>query len=256
MKYGFIEAGSGPALVFLHGIGGRAETWRYQLERFADAYHVIALDLPGYGRSDALPEMSLPALAEWLNGLLTVYDLEDSILVGHSLGGMIVQEYLAAYDGGVTAVVLYATSPAFGPKDGEWQQQFIRRSLQPLDQGKTMHELAPSIARGMVGSAGSAEGVELARQGVAAASSETYRASVMCLVDFDQRANLDKIEIPCLALVGEEDRNAPAPMMEKMAGHIPTGDFVSLPHLGHLAHLENPDLFNKVLQTFLRERTG
>ena len=165
---------------------------------------------------------------------------------------MIAQEYLAAYEGGAAAVVLYATSPAFGRKDGQWQQQFIRARLQPLDDGQTMSELAPAIARGLVGSGASAAGIALARQGIAAVPDETFRASVMCLVNFDQRANLGQIAIPCLAIVGEEDRNAPPAMMEKMAGRIPSAHFASLPTLGHLAHLENPELFNNALHSFLQ----
>ncbi len=115
-----------------------------------------------------------------------------------------------------------------------------------------MSELAPTIARGLLGSGAAPDGIVLARQGIAAVPDDTFRASVMCLVDFDQRANLGHIAIPCLAIVGEEDGNAPPAMVEKMADRIPFAHFVSLPTLGHLAHLENPDLFNNALQNFLQ----
>ena len=252
MKFSYQEAGGGRPLIFLHGIGGNADTWRYQLEAFADEYRVIALDLPGYGRSDLLPHTTFPALAQWLHEFIVTHQLENPILVGNSFGGMIVQEYLAAYGGGgLTAVVLYGTSPAFGRKDGKWQQKFIRARLQPLDDGQTMAELAPTIVKGLVGSGATAAGIELARQGVAAVAEETFRTAVMTLVQFDQRANLGNIHLPCLLLVGEEDSNAPPPMMEKMATYIPHAQFVCLPQLGHLAHVENPQLFNDALHLFL-----
>ncbi len=256
MQFHFIEIGSGSPLLFLHGIGGNAETWQYQLPYFAKDYRVIAVDLPGYGRSDPLPKMTFPALAQWLHELLVTYNLEKTLLVGHSFGGMIVQEYLATYNSDATAIVLYGTSPAFGRKEGAWQQKFVRGRLQPLDDGQTMRDLAPSIAKGLVGSGAKPAGIVLAERGIAAVPDDTFRDSVLCLVDFDQRANLGQIKIPCLVLAGEEDRNAPSPMMKKMAGQIPAAEFVSLPQLGHMAHLESPALFNDTLQTFFKKHPG
>jgi 3-oxoadipate enol-lactonase len=255
LKFHIVEKGSGQSLLFLHGLGGNVGTWQHQFECFAPTNHVIAVDLPGYGRSDSLPEMNFSALAQWLQELLDTHHLDKAFIIGHSFGGMILQEFLAAHDSSVPAVVLYGTSPAFGRKEGEWQEKFVRARLQPLDDGKTLRELAPSIAMSLVGSSASAEAIELARQGIAAVPDETFRSSVLCTVDFDQRANLGKINIPCLVVVGEEDGNAPPPMMKKMADRIPTARFVCLPELGHLAHLENPDLFNDTLRTFFQSAT-
>lgn len=251
LNHSLIEKGAGQPLVFLHGIGGNAETWTHQLDTCAHHHHCIALDLPGYGGSESLPQMTFPALARWLYDLLVQHDLDQPILVGHSIGGMIIQQYLADYPDGAKAAVLYATSPAFGPKDGKWQRKFIRDRLSPLDQGITMAQLAPAMAQKLIGSGAKPEGIALARQGLAAVPVETFRAAVMCLVNFDQRENLEHIRIPCLVIAGDEDTNAPPQMMERMASRIPTAEFVLLPWLGHLAHLENPSLFNTALESFL-----
>ena len=152
LEIGYLEKGQGPALVFLHGIGGNAATWRYQLDEFADAYRLIALDLPGYGHSEPLPAATFPGYAQWLYNVLAAHQVNKPVLVGHSFGGMIVQEYLALYPGQTRAVVLLGTSPAFGRQDGEWQQKFIKARLGPLDEGKTMAELAPGMVKGLVGS--------------------------------------------------------------------------------------------------------
>ncbi|MBV7330595.1 alpha/beta hydrolase [Chloroflexi bacterium TSY] len=248
-----IERGEGQPLVFLHGIGGNAETWHYQLEELREDYHVVALDLPGYGGTSSLPQMTFPALADWLNKTLLNLEIENSVLIGNSFGGMIVQEYLATFSGQAKAAVLYGTSPAFGRKDGEWQQKFIRARLQPLDEGKTMAELAPKIVQGVIGSGAQAEGIALAEKGVADVPAETFRAAVHCLVEFDQRANLAKIEIPCLVLVGAEDTNAPPPMMEKMASKIPGAVYRTMPGLGHIAHIEDGAQFNRVIVDFLQQ---
>lgn len=250
-KISYLAQGHGPPLLFLHGIGGSAASWQAQLEEFSPTHRAIAWDMPGYGTSALLPEPSITNLAHALDHFLRTQQIERPILVGHSIGGMIVQEFLARYPGRFASVVLYATSPAFGRKDGAWQQDFIRARLGPLDEGKTMAELAPIIVQSLVGSAAQPTGIALATACMAAVSEATYRAGVLSLLDFDQRENLAKIDVPCLLITGSEDTSAPATMMEKMAAKIPQARFVVLPGLGHLAHMEDAALFNRTLHEFL-----
>jgi 3-oxoadipate enol-lactonase len=252
-KLSFLEQGDGPALVFLHGIGGNAASWRDQLAEFAGSYRTLAWDMPGYGHSPLLPELTFPAYAACLHDFLVEHTVEQPVLIGHSIGGMIVQEYMATYPGAARAVVLYATSPAFGRKDGDWQQKFIQDRLRPLDAGQTMVELAPQIVHNLVGSAVTAAGRALAIQSMAAVPEATYRATMHCLLEFDRREALSQIDIPCLLITGAEDTNAPAAMMAKMAAKIPGAQFQSLPGLGHLANMEDPAAFNVVLRTFLAQ---
>ncbi len=250
-RFGHLERGQGPPLVFLHGIGGGAESWRYQIDEFARAYRAIAWNMPGYGASERAPEYSFASYAQWLRAFLTECAIDQPILIGHSIGGMIVQEYLATYPAAARAVVLYATSPAFGRREGEWQQQFLRARLGPLDEGKRMADLASGIVRDLAGSAAKAEGIALAVACMATVPEETYRAVMRSLVEFDRREVLDRITVPCLLISGEGDTNAPPAMMEKMAAKIPGAQYRRLPGLGHLAHLEDPAAFNRLLWTFL-----
>ena len=84
----------------------------------------------------------------------------------------------------------------------------------------------------------------------------TYRAAVECIVTFEQRASLPNIRVPTLVVAGERDRNAPAPMMEKMASKIPGATYVCIAGAGHLANMERPDAFDRVLLDFLASVTG
>lgn len=249
----YLEQGSGPPLVFLHGIGLDAAGWQYQLDEFAGSYRTVAWNMPGYGGSTLLPRLNFPAYADCLHAFLQAHNLEQPILVGHSMGGMIVQEYVATWPAEARAVVLYATSPAFGRKDGEWQQQFIKARLGPLDEGKKMVDLAPAMARSLAGSKAQPAGLELAIRSIAAVSEETFRATMLCLLEFDRREVLGRISMPCLVLAAGEDTNAPPSMMEKMAAKIPGARYICLPELGHLAHLEDPAVFNAALWEFLKQ---
>ena len=247
---------SSPTLVFLHGIGGAARAWRGQLETFSDRYRAMAWDMPGYGGSAPLPSVSIAALADALQDFLQQVDATKPILVGHSIGGMIVQRLLVKSPHIAGAVVLAQTSPAFGKPDGDWQKSFIDARLGPLDRGETLATLAPTLVKELVGDDPDVSGMEIARDCMACVPDTTYRATMLALMGFDLRNALKKIAVPTLVLSGSKDNNAPAPMMAKMASYIPSATFVELDGVGHLANLERPGAFNAALDSFLKAKVA
>jgi 3-oxoadipate enol-lactonase len=253
-RFGYEAAGSAdlPPLVFLHGIGGAARAWRGQLDAFGDRCHAIAWDMPGYGGSAPLQKVSIAALAGALKDFLLEVGAVKPILVGHSIGGMIVQQLLV--DDPIIAeyVVLAQTSPAFGRPDGEWQKQFLEARLGPLDRGETMASLAPKLVADLVGDHADPDGIELACACMASVPEASYRAAMMSMLGFDLRKSLEQIRIPTLVIAGSKDKNAPAPMVKKMASFIPNATYVELEGVGHLVALEQPHEFNAVLDDFLR----
>ncbi|UFZ07108.1 alpha/beta hydrolase [Bradyrhizobium ontarionense] len=257
-RFGY-EASGAPerqAVVFLHGIGGAARAWRGQLEHFGKYYHAMAWDMPGYGQSARLDKVSITTLAAALQNFLIQIDAREPILVGHSIGGMIVQEWLMAHPQAAAAVVLAQTSPAFGKADGDWQKSFIEARLGPLDRGATMASLAPALVKELVGDDPDPHGLELATSCMAGVPEASYRASMLALLGFDRREALKEILVPALVLSGSRDRNAPSAMMEKMASFIPSGRYVELQGAGHLVNLERPDEFNAALAVFLTHATA
>ena len=239
------------ALVFLHGIGGAARAWRGQLHAFSDRYHAVAWDMPGYGGSKALAGVSIASLADALQDFLGQIRADKTILVGHSIGGMIVQQWLTTHPQQAAAVVLAQTSPAFGKADGAWQRSFIEARLGPLDRGATMAELGPALVKELAGENPDSGGMEIACSCMTNVPEASYRASMLALLGFDQRNALRDIKVPTLVLSGSRDNNAPAPMMAKMAGYIPGASYVQLEGAGHLANLEQPGAFNAALDRFL-----
>jgi 3-oxoadipate enol-lactonase len=240
-----------PALVFLHGVGGAARAWRGQLAAFARNWRTLAWDMPGYGGSRPLPDVSVASLAAALGDFLDALALRRPVLVGHSIGGMILQEFVAARPGMARAIVLAQTSAAFGRSDGEWQRTFLADRLGPLDRGETVRDIAPRLVAGVVGEAPDTQGIAAAEACMAAVDPDTYRAMVRALMGFDRREALGRIGVPAMVLAGTRDPNAPAPMMRRMAHAIPGAYFVELEGCGHLANLERPDAFNAVLGDWL-----
>ena len=181
----------GVAVVFLHGIGGGARAWTPQLATFAAAgLRPVALDLPGYGTREAVTRMAFDELAADVEAAIAERGLDRPVLVGHSMGGMVVQTMLRRRPDAYGAAILVATSPAFGDRGGEFQKKFVADRLGPLDAGGTMSALAGAIVDGIVGPAPDPAGHALARAVMAATPDQTYRAAVHCLVTFDERANL------------------------------------------------------------------
>lgn len=241
-------------VVFIHGVGGSARVWQPQVETFrAAGYTPLALDLPGYGGRPAIERIDFEEFSEDVEAQIARAGLQRPVLVGHSLGGMIAQTMLRRKPDGYQAVVLVGTSPAFGRPEGEFQKKFVADRLAPLASGKSMPELAAGMINEIIGPAPDPEGRKLAVASMAAVPASTYRACVEAIVMFEERANLGQIRVPVLCLVGEFDRNAPAPMMERMAAKIAGAKFVVLPGLGHLPNLENPAAFDAAVLGFLRD---
>lgn len=239
-------------VVFLHGIGGGARSFAPQIASFASAgYQPVALDLMGYGTREPIEAMSFEALAEDVEFAIGESGLERAVLVGHSMGGMVVQTMLRRRPDDYRAAVLSCTSPAFGNPAGDFQKKFVAERLEPLDTGYTMADVAPAAMRGMMGPNADAAGAALFVEEYAKVPEATYRAAVQCLVTFDERAHLADIKVPVLCLAAEHDRNAPPVVLEKMAAKIPGAHYVCLPGLGHMPNLDAPQAFDAAIFNFL-----
>lgn len=241
-------------IVFIHGVGGSAMSWQEQAESFRKAgYAPLPVDLPGYGGRTAIERTDFEELAADVEAQIEQAGLDRPVLVGHSLGGMIVQTMLRRKPQGYRAALLVGTSPSFGKPDGDFQKQFVEERLAPLRSGRSMPELAADMIDGILGPNSAPQGREAAIASMAATPPQTYKACVEAIVHFEERANLGRIAIPVLCLVGEFDRQAPASMMQRMAGKISGAKYLMLPGLGHLPNLENPAAFDAAVLGYLDE---
>ena len=90
----YIQAGSGPALLLIHGIGDSSDTWRPVVDQLAAHYTVIAPDLLGHGRSEKpRADYTIAGFANGMRDLLTMLEVERVTVVGHSLGGGVAAQF-------------------------------------------------------------------------------------------------------------------------------------------------------------------
>ena len=248
--------GIGPeAILYLHGVGGDRTSFDAQIGAGGPGFAHIAWDMPGYGDSAALPDMTFAALAEAALRLIDALHIERAHVVGHSMGGMIAQELAAGHQDRVASLVLSATSPAFGKAGGDWQQEFLAARLAPLDTGKTPADLAPAIVEALVADGAAETAKAAAIASMSRISPDAYRAALTCLVTFDRREALANIKVPTLAIAGEHDTTAPPKVVAPMADAIRGARYVLLPGVGHLANVENPTAYNAALGDFFASLT-
>ena len=259
LRWGDVQAGR--VAVLLHGVGGSRESWGDALSGSGRAIAgagvcAVAVDLPGYGHTPALARCDMAAMAQRVQALLEQLQEQGAsriALVGHSMGGMVAQELMAQQaPAAVKALVLLATSPAFGKADGAWQRDYLAQRLAPLDAGQGMGAIAPGLARGMASPLAPHEAVARAAVLMGAVPEATYRSALQALVGFDRREALARLAVPVLCIAGADDRNAPPAVMKHMAQRITQAHYHCLPGVGHLAHMEAPQQVNPLLVDFLQ----
>ena len=234
-------------LVFLHGVGGGHHAWEHQVPYFgALGFPSHAWDQPGYGHSPIVEPYDLEHVIAALARLIESLGSEPVVLVGHSMGGLIAQETYVRHPQLVKALALCFTSPAFAGGSSDFTKQFIAARIGPLDQGKTMADIAAQLIPTM----GSHS--KLAEQIMAGVPPETYRKAVHLLTTFDRRKELADIKVPTLVLAGSDDKTAPPEMMQRMAQKIPGAEYVLIENCGHLGPMDRPEEFNAALLAFLQ----
>lgn len=244
------EAGDGPPVLFLHGLGGTRLAWEPQLEGLADQFRCIAWDLPGYGDSEPLPELTFPAIVDAIARLLDTLELDRVDVVGLSFGGQQAMHLALAQPGRVRRLVLADTSPRFGA-DGTDPEAWMRLRLDPLDAGVTPAEMAAPVLDSIT--APGWGGVERDRliHAFAQIPSAGLRASVICLPSHDVSGRLGEIDAPTLVIVGELDDETPLSYAETIASGIPGARLAVIPGAAHLTPTETPAEFNALVAQFL-----
>jgi len=231
----------------LHGIGADSRTFG-ALKQALELPDMLALDMPGFAGEPGLPD-SFESLKGWLGTRLPD---EPSMLIGHSIGGMLALDYALDNPGRVSGLVLICTTPAFGGPDPSFKEAFLRARLSGLNAGQSMREIAPDMARGYLGDAVDPDVMSLAEEMAAGIPETTFRRVLETLVTFNRRNDLGNVSCPCLIVAGTHDQSAPPKTMAKMAERLPTARYAEL-DAGHGLPLECPETLASAIGDFRTE---
>jgi 3-oxoadipate enol-lactonase len=236
------------------GIGGDASLFDQVAAALAPGIRLTGFDLPGYGREPLGPTQY--GFADLVRALAARADragLARLHLVGHSIGGMVAQEFALTFPERTSSLVLSGTTASFGSADGSFQAKFLADRLAPLDAGQSMAELGETFVPSLIGSDADPQAADLARVAFRATPPEAYRMAITCLVTFNRRADLGRIACPVLLIAGDEDRNAPLKTMTRMAEVIPGARLKVMERTGHLGPYEKPIQFARLMREFYEE---
>jgi pimeloyl-ACP methyl ester carboxylesterase len=243
-----IDAGSGPALLLLHGWGATKELMAPIAARLP-GFRAVIPDLPGFGATGAPPAAWGPdEYAAWVLALLDRLGVAAADVVGHSNGGRIAIALTVAHPERVRRLVL-TDSAGIRPRHGV-RHAWRVRTFKLLRAAGGWPWLPGALRRGAEARA--------QRRGSPdyRAASGTVRSSMVRLVNADLRPQLARITKPTLLIWGDRDTETPAADGRVMERLIPDAGLVLFEGAGHFAYAEQVDRFCRVVDVFLRgERT-
>ena len=229
-----------PTIVFIHGGGLDHSVWALQTRYFA--YHgrnVLALDLPGHGRTAGPALATIPEMADWVMALLDTLAIEKAALVGHSMGSLVAYDAAARYPARVTALALLGTSIPM-PVAGRLLDAAKANDHAAFD----MVTLWGHSRHGQTGF-NRAPGLWMTGAAVTLLERSGPRVLHACLKAADDyRDGLElagNIDCPTLLVLAAHDAMTPAGAAAPLAGAIPGARSITLPGCGHMMMAEQPD---------------
>ena len=252
IQISYRQTGAGPHLVLLHGLAGNARTWEIQFTSLSDSFRITAWDAPGYGVSDSL-EADVEFYADILNEFTTLIGIDRTILLGHSMGGIIAGNFAGRFPKRVRGLVLSCT--LLGRKQPKGQplgQNYITRlkqfdELSALEYGRiraktmTAPGCDPTVLERFAGIA-----AETKREGLA--------AGIRVVSESNNEGTFANLNMPVLVIAGELDQTVTRESTEDMIAAVPDTVPVLtvryLPGVAHAPYMEDPETYNTVIQEF------
>ena len=229
-----------PTVVFLHGAGMDRTVWALQTRYFAHhGQSVLALDLPGHGRSEGKPLDSIAAIADWLPAFLDAAGLASAALVGHSMGALVALESAARHPARVRALALLGAAAKMPVHPDLLAAAEANEHL--------AFDLITSWAHGTTGHRGGVRMPGLWLMGGAEALLERVRPDVLfvdlaaCNAYQDGLAAAAEVACPTLVVIGADDKMTPPKAGAKLAAAIPGGAQAVIAGAGHMMMMEKSD---------------
>ncbi|GAB4211914.1 MAG: alpha/beta fold hydrolase [Roseiflexaceae bacterium] len=225
----YAQRGAGPPLICIHGAGGTHRHWGYLLRELSGVARVLALDLPGHGRSAGPGRAEIGAYSAALLALMDALGLECAALAGHSMGGAVALWTALHAPERVAGLELVCTGgrlrvhPALLEALAQDPPAAVRQIVEWSYPPGTPAELR---AR--------------AEADYARCDPAIFRDDLLACDRFDLSARLGEIRVPTAVVVGSEDRMTPPKYAQALQAAIPGAHLTVIPNTGHMAPIEQP----------------
>jgi pimeloyl-ACP methyl ester carboxylesterase len=262
VKLHYEESGSGTPIVFVHEFAGDWRTWEPQLHHFSRRYRCIAYNARGYPPSDVPADVerySQQRARDDILGVLDALGIPRAHIVGNSMGGFATLHFGMAYSPRALSLVVAGCGYGAHPSQyAQFQAQSRELAKSMLDQG--MAHVAATYGHGpsrlQLKEKDPRGFAQFTRQFSEHSAQGSANTMLGCQARrpslYDLTADMARITAPTLIVAGDEDDAVLEPSL-LMKRNIPTAGLVVLPKSGHMTNLEDPALFNRLLEDFFHQ---
>lgn len=230
----------GLKLLFIHGAGGDHRVWVFQIEQMRNDYVCYALDLPGHGFSGGTGFNNIEGYAEFIEKFMIALSLKNSVLVGHSMGGAIIQSLALRHKIPILGIVLIGT----GAK--------LKVSPLFLEKFKIMNEESADLFCKYAFSEGCPKDLlEKAKEMLLNTSSDVFYNDFIACNNFDLINSIQYIDIPTLIIGSDKDQMTPLRYSEFLAEKIGKSKLIKIEGSGHMMMLEQAYKVNEGIKSWL-----
>jgi pimeloyl-ACP methyl ester carboxylesterase len=242
------DEGKGFPLVLVHGFLGSSKMWKPQIDFFKYHFRVITPDLPGFGRSNkAKSHNSIQSIANLLLDCLEEKKIDKFHLLGHSMGGMIVQEMAKKSGGKISKLVCYSTGPR-GEMPGRFET--VDQSRENIKKNG-LEVTAKNIVQTWFVLGEKAKYFDLCLAAGKQTSIEAADNALIAIKNWDGVKNLQDIKNNTLIIWGDKDKSYNLEQVQTLEKNISDSNLVIFKGCAHNVHLEQPDQFNHTIKDFL-----
>ena len=242
------DIGSGFPLVLVHGYLGSSEMWSLQKEFLSKHFRVITPALPGFGESSKIKSLdSINAMAEKVLEILNKKEIKKFNLMGHSMGGMIVQQMAKISGEKINKLIFYATGP-IGDIPGRFEP--IDVSREKLKENG-IAETSNRISKKWFVEGDQAKYFYLCDNANKATSEEAADNALNALKNWNGIDNLKNINNETLIIWGDKDTAYNFDQVDALSKNIPNSKMEIFKGCSHNVHLELPEKFNEIVKNFI-----
>ena len=244
------DVGKGFPFVFVHGYLGSSEMWNFQKEFFSKHYRVIIPALPGFGESHNVKSLdSINKMARQIIDLLDQKNIDKFNLIGHSMGGMIVQEITKLIGDRVNKLICFATG-SIGEIPGRFETIDETREKLKKDGIEVSFSRVPKkwFVKG-----DKDKNYYLCKNAVKNVSLETADNALLAMKNWRGKEDLKNIKNETLIIWGDKDTSYNFDQVDTLNKNIKNSRLEIFKDCAHNVHLEQSDQFNNLVQKFISE---
>ena len=251
----YIDEGKGRPLVFIHGLSGNLNWWSLLIPEFKNKFRVIALDLPGHGKSGkTFKNYKLHSLTKYLAEFLELLDLKDPILVGYSMGGALTLQYLIEHPGRIRESIVIAPAGVRQPHHPIQQivaktslhLPFLKKYLFPRAMAGSVTKRPEEILQIIYNSMYMTQDPDWKH------FHNVVMTTTKDLLSFSVQDRLHHIKTRLLAIWGEDDALEPVGLASVLKTKTSNTQIEIIPECGHQPMFESPQILIQEIKKFIK----